>query len=221
MHISHSSLIDGHVNLNTHGMKPLFNQAAVAITGTPSVVITPVGNGIRFTDSDRVSYTFPVSEPWSCPFDINECTTGLILSFWFRWEYVISSYYRNHITLGKSFHVIRPPNEIDNWIALRWKVGREFSWYNGYALVPDQWHLVMWMLNHTHSVSYLDGLKSKARRKETQVRDSAIEIVNELHFNTNLNAGGVSVGQIQLWSGRKSPVFMWRLYHEGLPDHND
>ena len=216
MRLQNSNLTDGTLSLNSHGMEPLFNQAEVVITGTPSVVTSPVGKGIHFTDRDGVCYKFSVSEPWPCPFDINECTTGLVLSIWFRWEYVVSNYYRIYITLGGAFKVYRASTITSDVVSLRWYFNRKYSWFSSFRLVPGKWHLIMCMVNNTHSVSYLDGLKTKTLQKE--VRNIGSVMTNDLHFNRNLDAGNFSVGQIQLWSGRRSPVFMWRLYQEGLPD---
>ena len=216
MHIHHTKLRDGNVSFNTRSMKPLFNRAEAMIIGTPSVVTSPVGNGIRFTTRDSIGYKFPVSEPWPCPFDIDTCRTGLTLGIWFRWEYVVSSYYRRYITLGDAFSFYRRSTITSNMVSLRWNFDRELSRFSGFFLVPGKWQLVSWMLNHTHQIDYLDGLKIRTR-KEIAMKIGS-DITNELHFNKNLDAGNFSVGQIQLWSGRKSPVFMWRLYQQGLPD---
>ena len=78
---------------------------------------------------------------------------------------------------------------------------------------------MMWMVNHTHSVGYLNGIKVQTRLKEKRV--SLNDISDEIHINTNGNAGSFAVGQMRLWAGRKSPVFMWRLFHEGLSDYDE
>ena len=187
------------------------------VVGNPKIVLSPVGNGIHFTDSDNIGFKFFISESWPCPFDINQCPAGITLSFWFRWEYVISTFYKIYIALGNTFHVYRAPG--NTMVSLRWNVDREFSWYFSAHPVPGEWNLVMWMVNHTHNVGYLNGLKRYTQLKETKRNPS--DIINELRINPNLNAGNFSLGQMLLWSGRKSPVFMWRLYQEGLRDYED
>ena len=76
----------------------------------------------------------------------------------------------------------------------------EFSWFASYPLVSGKWHLVMWSLNQTHAAGYIDGFKHSTWLKETRQPEAGSDLVNELQFNTNLNAGIVSVWEIQLWS---------------------
>ena len=78
---------------------------------------------------------------------------------------------------------------------------------------------MMWIVNHTHNVGYLNGIKVTTRPKYS--RGFLSDISDEIHINTNRNAGSFAVGQMQLWAGRKSPVFMWRLFQEGLPDYDE
>ena len=216
--LPNSNLTEGTFGFNTRNRHPIFDQIDIKVMGNPEVVSSPVGNGIRFTDGDHVSYKFPVSEPWPCPFHINRCPTGFTLSFWFRWEYVVSTYYRMYIVLGNTFKVYRASGVINNMISLRWNVGRQFSWYFSARPVPGEWNFVMWMVNDTHGVGYLNGLKRYTRSKELKSNPS--DITNELRINPNLNAGNFSMGQMQLWSGKRSPVFVWRLYQEGLPNYD-
>ena len=123
------------MRLRTPDIHPLFNQTQVTIIGNPLIVTSPVGNGIRIADNSKIIYKFTVSQPWSCPFDVNQCPIGFTLSFWFRWEYVVSSYYRDYITLGKVFAVYGPPRRTDNLpprrrdnlLQMIWNVNREFS----------------------------------------------------------------------------------------------
>ena len=219
LHIPNSELNEGNLHLSTPDIKPLFNQTEVTVIGIPIIVTSPIGSGIHITDKDKIIYKFSVSKPWPCPFDINQCPTGLTLSFWFRWEYVFSNYYRYYITLGKVLTVNRPPRYTNNLLQMRWNVGKEFSWYTGLLVMPGDWNLMMWIVNHTHSVGYLNGIKVQTRLKENRM--SLNDISDEIHINTNGNAGSFAVGQMRLWAGRKSPVFMWRLFHEGLPDYNE
>ena len=68
-------------------------------------------------------------------------------------------------------------------------------------------------------MGYVNGLKTVQKLKETRNKPS--DIKNEVYFNQNLNAGNFSVGPIQLWAGGKSPVFIWRLFQEGLNDYDE
>ena len=101
---------------------------------------------------------------------------------------------------------------------MRWNVGGEFSWYVGPQIIPGEWNLMMWILNDTHGVGYVNGIKVQTWSKEKKGFSS--DISDELHINTYLNAGSFAVGQMLLWAGQKSPVFMWRQFQEGLPDTN-
>ena len=219
LHIRNSNITEDNVIFNMPDLQPHFAHVGFTFGGNPDVVPNPVGNGICFTDRDRVSYKFLVSEPWPCPFDINECPTGFTLSLWFRWEYIFSDNFRKYITLGNAFKVYRTPNVGGSFISLRWNVDNGFSWYSVANLVPGEWTLVMWMVNQTHSVEYLNGLKHNTRPREAVANPS--DITNELYINRDLNAGNFCVGQMLLWAGQKSPVFMWRLYQEGLPDYSN
>ena len=78
---------------------------------------------------------------------------------------------------------------------------------------------MMWIVNHTHNIGYLNGIKVNIRLKENRGFPSTIS--NEIHISTNGNAGSFAVGQMRLWAGRKSPVFMWRLFQGGLPDYDE
>ena len=207
------------MRLSTPDFQPFFNQTEVTAIGNPVVVTSPVGSGIRIADKGKIIYKFPVSEPWPCPFDIHQCPDGFTLSFWFRWRYVVSNYDRHYITLGNAFMVSRPQNSTDNLLQMRWSVDRGFSWLTGLQVIPGEWNLMMWMVNHTHSIGYLNGIKVETWLKTNSGFPSNIS--NELHINTNRNAGSFAVGQMLLWAGRKPPVFMWRLFQEGLPDYDE
>ena len=159
-------------------------------------------------------YKFPVSQPWPCPFDMNQCLAGFTLSFWFKWDYIVSGYYRYYITLGDTSSVYRARDVTKNVVSLRWIADGIFSWFYGSKGKPGEWNLITWKVNHTHSVGYLNGLKRFEKPKKQFSGLSKID--NELHFNKNRNAGNFSVGPMQLWAGGKSPVFIWRLFQEGL-----
>ena len=205
---------NGIIDFNTSKLHPILDEVDVTIMGNPTVVPGPVMNGIRLTAGDRVLYKFSVSPPWPCPFDINQCPTGFTLSFWLRWKYVVNPHFSMYIQLGNTLQIYRWERDTKKHISLRWNLHWRFSWYFGTYIVADEWILLTWMLNHTHSVGYLNGLKRYTQLKEN--RRQVVSISNELHINPRGNAGDFSIGPIQVWSGRKSPVFLWRLYQEGL-----
>ena len=165
LHIPNSNLTPGNLTLANSDLRPFFDSTEVIITGNPRVVGSPIGNGIRLTREDRIAYKFPVPEPWPCPFYINQCLTGIMLSFWFRGENVISNNYRVYISLGNSFLVYKPRTNTPSKVHLRWNVDNQFSWYSSVNIKPDQWHLITWIVNHTNSVVYKDGLKYSTRTK--------------------------------------------------------
>ena len=214
LHLPNSNLTCGNITLTKSDLQPFFDHFNVILTGAPSIVASPVGNGIHLTTDDRAAYYFPVSEPWPCPFDITQCPSGITLSFWFRWDNLVSSYYRYFVSMGNTFLVYRQKNDLKPNLNLRWNVGKQFSWYNSINMKPGEWHLLTWMVNHTHSVGYRNGKKGKTRLKEISGRDEIKS--NELNINRYLNTGNFSIGPIQVWSGRKSPVFIWRLFQEGM-----
>ena len=217
LHLPNSNLTDDNITLNLTDPRPLFNTAEVNITGKPTYTACPVGNGIHITDEDRIVYKFPVSEPWPCPFNINQCLTGFTLSFWFKWDYKAINNYIFYISLGTAFNVYRPP--ANNLTSLRWSADGEFTWYFGRVLQPDEWTLMTWKVNLTHSVGYINGFKMSENIKKMKSFPS--DISNELHFNKNLNAGNFSVGPMQMWARGMSPVFIWRLYQEGLNEYDN
>ena len=218
LHVDHSNLTGGNMDSKITDLQPLFNQVEVILSGKPTSIACPVGKGIHFTSADRFVYRFLVSEPWPCPFNINQCPSGFTLSFWFKWYYIPVTYYIHYISMGNTFSVYKREGT-GNCISLRWNVAVQTSWYHCSRGNPGEWNLVTWKVNHTHSVGYLNGLKTSERMKETD-KNFPNDISNELHFNKNLNAGKFSVGPIQLWAGGKSPVFIWRLFQEGLNDYD-
>ena len=200
-------------------LRPFFDHVEIITTGDPRIVSSPVGTGIRFAAEDRVSYKFPVSEPWLCPFYINQCPAGITLSFWFQCDSVVSNYYKYYITLGNTLLLYKQRTNPSK-VHLRWNVDNQFSWYSNVDIHPDQWHLITWIVNHTHNVVYKDGVKYRTRLKGP-FDWSPERKGNTLHMNEYLNNGNFSVGPMQFWSGRKSPVFMWRLFQEGLRGYDD
>ena len=206
---------------NISYLQPLFNEAEVITIGRTKVIDAPVGIGIRYTKRARTVYKFPVVEPWPCPFDISQCSSGLTLSLWFNWDYVVSSYYRYYINLGAGLSVYKASAQTKVVISLRWVSRHKESWYYGSEGAAGKWNLITWKLNNTHTVGYLNGFKKFEKTKRRLKRIPAGVIDNELHFNSRRNAGKFSVGPMHVWAGSKSPVYTWRMYQDGLNGHNE
>ena len=217
LHIPNSNLSEGNLSL-TDDLQPFFDQAEVSTVGNPRTVSSPTGYGISLNTNDQVRYKFPISHPYPCPFYIKQCPTGFTPSFWFRWESLIQDKYRYYISLGnKVFYVYKSSN---NALQMRWNVDAEFSWYSGalYRIGFGKWYLITWRLDHGQCVLYVNGLRFATKIKENinNLRDMS----NELYINPHRNNGNFSVGPMQWWAGRKSPVFIWRLFQDGLPDYD-
>ena len=215
MHIPNSNLREGNVQLSTTSLQAFYNETEVVIAGNPTAVTSPVGNGTRLTPADRVRYMFPVSAPWPCPFDINQCPNGVTLSIWFRWDYfVIIPRLRRFISLGNYVYLYRPHKVYNNLLSLRWVVDTRHFLYSGFSVIPGQWTHILWMVNNTHIVWYRNGQKGKT----TAVINRRLPrgLSRKLSLNEAFDMGTFFVGPINIWAGRRSPVFMWRLYQEGL-----
>ena len=199
---------------NISDLQPLFNEAEVITTGRPEVIDAPFGIGIRYTNGARTVYKFSVAEPLPCPFNISQCCSGLTLSFWFNWDYVVSRYYRHYINLGAGLSVYKASAQTKVVISLKWVSSHKESWYYGSQGAAGKWNLITWKLNNTHTVGYLNGFKKFTKKKK---RSNSIPAYNnKLHFNARLNAGNFSVGPMHVWAGSKSPVYTWRMYQDAL-----
>ena len=227
LYISHSNLMEGNISLATRDVHSLFDRSLVTIIwplliGHPKAVISPVGPGIRLSKDDQVEYKFPLSKPWPCPFYIKQCSTGITLSFWFRWSYVVTTYQKWYVSLGQCFYLYRADSIKNNLIALRWNDDREKanSWYGGLAATPRKWTHITWVVNHTYAFWYRDGMigKSRPKKKSPNLRCG---VGKKLKLNAKLNKGDFSLGPIQLWAGRKSPMLIWILFQEGLSDYSE
>ena len=89
------------------------------------------------------------------------------------------------------------------------------------AIPSGEWSLVAWVMNNTHNVRYINGVGNDPQLK-TPVNLPAT-INNELYISdrNRFHSSNFSVGPIRIWAGRLSPVYMWRLFQEGLPDQNE
>ena len=220
MFIPNTKPTDGNVILNPTEVKSFYQQAEVVITGNPTTVASPVGNATRLTPADRVLYMFPVSAPWPCPFDINQCPSGITMSLWFRWEYfVIIPQHRRFISLGSCMYLYRPNKVYNNLLSLRWVVDASNMLFGGFQVTPGEWTHISWVVNDTHSVGYTNGSKGNTKSKFKKRLPRGLG--RKLSLNEALDVGTFSVGPIHLWGGRKSPVFMWRLYQEGMHDNGE
>ena len=177
LHVYHSNLTGGNIASNITDLKPLFDQVEVTLSGQPASIACPVGNGIHFTSADHFVCKFLVSEPWPCPFNINQCPSGFTLSFWFKWDFIAVTYEIYYISMGNAFSVYKPGGT-GNCISLRWNVAVHTSWYHCSKGNPCEWNLITWKANHTHSVGYLDGLKTSEQMKKTD-KNFSNDISNE------------------------------------------
>ena len=124
------------------------------------------------------------------------------------------------ISLGSGFRLSKRP-AYDDLFIMR-SVKNTGSWFGKIKLVPGKWNLAMWMLNDTHYVHYLNGIKTQTKAIGPAMnRPVDIQSNNEWRINENLDAGNFSVGPIEIWFGRKSPVLMWRFYQQGLLDYDE
>ena len=220
MHIPNSNITEGKVKLSTTHLQSFYNEADVFITGNPTAVTSPIGNGTRLTPNDRVRYMFPVSAPWPCPFDINQCPNGVTLSIWFRWEYfVIILQQRRFVSLGNCMYLYRPNKVNNSLLSLRWVVNTRKLLYSGFSVTPGKWTHILWVVNTTHAVWYMNGLKGNI--KAVLNKQLPRGLGRKLSFNEALDMGTFSIGALNMWAGRRSPVFMWRLYQEGLQNRDE
>ena len=218
--IPNSNLTEGPTNLKTHDFQPHFDQAEIAITGYPTDVAAPFGNGLYVATADQVLYEFPVSEPWPCPFNISECPTGVIVSFWFRRNYEESSIQKHFVRFGNVFRVYASQNHKNSVITMRWSPEGNGNWY-GYMPIPSgEWNIVAWVMNDTHTVGYLNGTRRRTVPKGNA--NSTVNINNVLYLNgpERFQRGNFSMGPIRIWAGRVSPVYIWQLFQEILPDQD-
>ena len=207
-----SNKSEANVIFGKHKLQPLYHRGDVTVTGYPRVVKGPFGSAISLTKLDRVVYRFDVSEPFPCPFDILQCQDGFTLSLWIQLKNVTQGLHRVYLKLGNNVilkkyiapHVVRFNALADN-----------YKWYNE-VYVAEKWiHIaVIWKL--TESFSYMNG--QKMFKYAPGNPDISVVSNNELQFSSDSNPGDFSIGNVELWSGAKSPLFIWRLYQEGLLD---
>ena len=182
----------------------------------------PYGNGLRVTTADRVVYKFPVSEPWPCPFNIAECSAGISGSFWLRRNYMSKKESMElYVRFGNVFTIYAPPRSGNSVISWIWGLEGEGNWYGFMGIPSGEWNLIAWMMNDTHTVRYLNGV-GKSPQLKLQINLTA-NINNELHISSTNRflRSNFSVGPIRIWAGRLSPVYMWWLFQEGLPDRDE
>ena len=199
--------------LELRGSQPYLSDEERVIVGNPKVVQSPVGYGIRCTTTDHVIFRYPVTDPMPCPFNIAECQEGFTLSLWFRWEKTAYTGYNEYIRIGGAFSMNRLPLKprIDfSWYALMIK---KYRWWNTITVPENEWVHVALIWNITHTVSYLNGEKSLEFPRRTTTISAAIG--HEIRL-VHVKPAIYSLSGLRFWSGRASPVFIWRLYQEGL-----
>ena len=217
IHLSNSDIARGNLSLSTLDLHPLFDQVEVDILGNPTIVQSPTGNAIRCTGRDSVVYKFDVVKPWPCPFNISQCRSFTV-SLWFWGEEYLSTGFQDFLTMGSTWTIYRRPGQ--EKVSIRWVTDTEFTWYNTFPNIPqEEWvHLsVTW--DEFQTVTYLNGRKERVNPRK--VSSTSVVMARELWLSGDNRPGNVSMGTIQIWSGKKSPVFLWRLYQKGLPDIED
>ena len=224
LQVTNSNLTKGTIDLKTANFHPHFDQAEATITGNPTGIAAPFGNGLRVTTADRILYKFPVSAPWPCPFLIAKCPSGVTFSFWIRRNYVKSGTQKYYARFGNVFTIYAPKNSKNNVITMRWNLKNVCFWYGYMALPSDQWNLVAWVVNETHHRMYLNGVGKATKRRVLKAPfNMPSNVKNDLHISTTNRflRTNFSVGPIRIWAGRMSPVYMWRQFQEGLTDQSD
>ena len=200
---------EANITFGNHETQPLFNKGDVVVTGSPRVVQGPFGNAVSCTKLDRVVYRFDVVEPFPCPFDILQCRSGFTMSFLIHLKNATMGNYRNYLKMGNS--IIVKKNVIPHLVRFN-MLADNYKWYNE-VIVSGEWDHIAVIWKPTGSLSYVNGQKiSKHARHYSGVSAS---VSKELQFSDS-NPGEFSIGKVQLWSGVKPPVFIWRLYQEGL-----
>ena len=212
MQILHTNDTSNNATLESHRLLPSIHYIEMEVSGHPRVVQSPVGPGIRCTADDHVVFRYPLSDPMPCPFDFTGCVEGLTLSLWFRGEQTTSTKYKSYIRIASVFNMYRAglPNRLD----FRWHTHKKYRWWNSVTFPENEWVHVALICNSTHTVSYVNG--GKRREWPRMSSSKPVAIGHEIKLD-DPKAGDYSVGRLDIWSGRASPVFIWRLYQESLP----
>ena len=219
IHVPNSDITRGNLSVSALDLHPLIDQVEVDIVGNPAIVQSPTGNAIRFTGRDSVIYKFDVVTPWPCPFNVSQCRSFTVSLWYWGGENILTDF-QYFLKMGNTWTIYRRPGQ--RRLSIRWETYAEFTWYNTFANVPqEEWvHLsVIW--DKFQTVAYLNGRKKRIYPRKVDNGGRSIVMARELLLSGDDQTGNVSMGTIQIWSGKKSPVFLWRLYQEGLPDIED
>ena len=190
--------------------QPLLNRGDVTVTGNPKVVQGPFGNAISFTEFDMMLYRFDMTEPFPCPFNILRCQEGFTLNLWIQLKNATLDRHRSYLKLGNSIFIKK---FVVPYVVRLNMFAAHSKWYNEVHVAEEWVHIaVIWKL--TESLSYMNGQKMYQYLPIDTARSEILS--NELWFSSDSNPGKFSIGNVELWSGMKSPVFIWRLYQDGL-----
>ena len=172
------------------------------------------------TNNDQIIYKVNVTQPWPCPLDFYQCPAGVTVGFWFYWDSITlhETNKRFIISMGKVFRFSKSSKDI-TFIMRSYSITG--TWFVTTKLRPGKWNLLMWMINDTHHVHYVNGFKQKTKTKGQNPQNIDPKATNEWEINENFDAGNFYLGPILVWSGRKSPVLMWRLFQQGLPNYDE
>ena len=113
--------------------------------------------------------------------------------------------------MGNVFYLYRPG--MVSRLRFIWYTHKEYSWFNSMNIPVDEWVHIVLINNDSHIISYYNGGLRGVRARKTSGR--SIVVTNEIKF-LDPRPGNYSVGRLAFWSRRVSPVFVWRLYQEGL-----
>ena len=216
INLPHFDITRSNISFSPLDLHPLPNLVDVDIVGNPTIVQSPIGNAIRCTGRDSVVYKFDVVKPWPCPFNISQCRSFTV-SLWFWGEEYISNRFQHFFSMGSTWTIYRRPKQ--DRVNFRWIADNEFTGYNSVENVPQEECVhfsVTW--DESQTVTYLNGRKRRVISRRVSSKSAVMD--RKLWLSGDDQPGNVSMGAIQIWSGKKSPVFLWRLYQEGrLPKY--
>ena len=160
-------------------------------------------------------YDFNFDRLLPCPFNMSRCQKAVTSSLWFRWVDGFKDSYTTFIQIGSGFQLYKAPHP-DKHIQFRWVNYDSMTWYNLLTPVENEWHHLAAIWQATHTTMYIDGRK----RYHMYPPDTrSMEPFNErVSFGSTSFPGEFSTTRMYVWSGAKSPVFIWRLYQDGLAE---
>ena len=159
-------------------------------------------------------YDFNFDHLLPCPFNMSRCQKAVTLALWFRWVDGIKNRYTTFIQMGPGFRLYKAPHP-DKKIQFRWINYDSVTWYNLLYPAENEWHHLTALWRPTHTTVYMNGRKQHMFSPHTR----PIQPFNDrVSFGSTSSPGEFSTTRMYMWSGAKSPVFIWRLYQDGLAE---